>query len=524
MNSESIKRTGFIKSKSIDTPIDLLNSQGRIPPQAVDLEEVVLGALMLEKEAVNAVIDILTPEVFYKEAHQLIFAAIKDLFTKSEPIDILTVTNHLKSTNDLDAVGGAYYISQLTNRVVSSANIEYHSHIILQKHIQRQLIQISSETIKDAYEDSADVFDLLDNAENKLFQISENNLRRNYDQMPDLVKLAIEDIEKAKNSGSQLRGVPSGYTELDRITQGWQKSDLIILAARPSMGKTAFALNMARNAAVDFNKPIAFFSLEMSSVQLVTRLISSETSLTADKLRTGRLEEYEWQQLNTKVTPLINAKIFIDDTPQLSVFDLRAKCRRLKQQHDIQMIFIDYLQLMTAKTEKNGNREQEISNISRSLKSLAKELNIPVLALSQLSRSVETRPGSKKPILSDLRESGAIEQDADMVLFIYRPEYYGLSEDEDHSSTKGKAVVSIAKHRNGKLGDVELRFVGQYARFEDLEQDYTKNFGGGNNFQSGQYSPNNNFNVPTQFTPNTNFGGQPGQQNERRIGSKMNEE
>ena len=524
MNSESIKRTGFIKSKSIDTPIDLLNSQGRIPPQAVDLEEVVLGALMLKKEAVNAVIDILTPEVFYKEAHQLIFAAIKDLFTKSEPIDILTVTNHLKSTNDLDAVGGAYYISQLTNRVVSSANIEYHSRIILQKHIQRQLIQISSETIKDAYEDSADVFDLLDNAENKLFQISENNLRRNYDQMPDLVKLAIEDIEKAKNSGSQLRGVPSGYTELDRITQGWQKSDLIILAARPSMGKTAFALNMARNAAVDFNKPIAFFSLEMSSVQLVTRLISSETSLTADKLRTGRLEEYEWQQLNTKVTPLINAKIFIDDTPQLSVFDLRAKCRRLKQQHDIQMIFIDYLQLMTAKTEKNGNREQEISNISRSLKSLAKELNIPVLALSQLSRSVETRPGSKKPILSDLRESGAIEQDADMVLFIYRPEYYGLSEDEDHSSTKGKAVVSIAKHRNGKLGDVELRFVGQYARFEDLEQDYTKNFGGGNNFQSGQYSPNNNFNVPTQFTPNTNFGGQSGQQNERRIGSKMNEE
>ena len=524
MNSESIKRTGFIKSKSIDTPIDLLNSQGRIPPQAVDLEEVVLGALMLEKEAVNAVIDILTPEVFYKEAHQLIFAAIKDLFTKSEPIDILTVTNHLKSTNDLDAVGGAYYISQLTNRVVSSANIEYHSRIILQKHIQRQLIQISSETIKDAYEDSADVFDLLDNAENKLFQISENNLRRNYDQMPDLVKLAIEDIEKAKNSGSQLRGVPSGYTELDRITQGWQKSDLIILAARPSMGKTAFALNMARNAAVDFDKPIAFFSLEMSSVQLVTRLISSETSLTADKLRTGRLEEYEWQQLNTKVTPLINAKIFIDDTPQLSVFDLRAKCRRLKQQHDIQMIFIDYLQLMTAKTEKNGNREQEISNISRSLKSLAKELNIPVLALSQLSRSVETRPGSKKPILSDLRESGAIEQDADMVLFIYRPEYYGLSEDEDHSSTKGKAVVSIAKHRNGKLGDVELRFVGQYARFEDLEQDYTKNFGGGNNFQSGQYSPNNNFNVPTQFTPNTNFGGQSGQQNERRIGSKMNEE
>ena len=358
MNNESIKKSGFVRSQAAATGVDVLNSQGRIPPQAVDLEEVVLGALMLEKEAVNAVIDILSPEVFYKEAHQIIFAAIKDLFTKSEPVDILTVTNHLKSTGDLEAVGGPYYISQLTNRVVSSANIEYHSRIILQKYIQRQLIQISSETIKDAYEDSADVFDLLDTAENKLFQISENNLRRNYDQMPDLVKLAIDDIEKAKNAGSALRGVPSGYTELDRITQGWQKSDLIILAARPSMGKTAFALNMARNAAVDFNKPIAFFSLEMSSVQLVTRLISSETSLTADKLRSGQLAEYEWQQLNTKVSPLINAKLFIDDTPQLSVFDLRAKCRRLKKQHDIQMILIDYLQIMTAKTEKNGNREQ----------------------------------------------------------------------------------------------------------------------------------------------------------------------
>ena len=512
MNNESIKKSGFLKSQAASVSADFLNNQGRIPPQAVDLEEVVLGALMLEKEAVNAVIDILSPEVFYKEAHQMIFAAIKDLFTKSEPIDILTVTNHLKSTGDLEAVGGPYYISQLTNRVVSSANIEYHSRIILQKYIQRQLIQISSETIKDAYEDSADVFDLLDSAENKLFQISENNLRRNYDQMPDLVKLAIDDIEKAKNAGSELRGVPSGYPELDRVTQGGQKSDRIILAARPGMGKTAFALNMARNAAVDFNKPIAFFSLEMSSVQLVTRLISSETSLTADKLRSGQLAEYEWQQLNTKVSPLINAKLYIDDTPQLSVFDLRAKCRRLKQQHDIQMVFIDYLQLMTAKTEKNGNREQEISNISRSLKSLAKELNIPVLALSQLSRSVESRPGSKKPILSDLRESGAIEQDADMVIFIYRPEYYGLSEDEDHSSTKGKAVINIAKHRNGKLGDVELRFVGQYARFEDPEPDYANSFGnensGGNNDQPAQFAPNANFNAP----------------NERRIGSKMNED
>ncbi len=507
MNKEGIKKSGIVKSQAAIGASELFDSQGRIPPQAVDLEEVVLGALMLEKEAVNAVIDILSPEVFYKEAHQIIFEAIKDLFTKSEPIDILTVTNHLRSTGDLEAVGGAYYISQLTNRVVSSANIEYHSRIILQKYIQRKLIQISSETIKNAYEDSADVFDLLDSAENKLFQISENNLRRNYDEMPDLVQLAIDDIQKAREAGSTLRGVPSGYTELDRITQGWQKSDLIILAARPSMGKTAFALNMARNAAVDFQKPIAFFSLEMSSVQLVTRLISSETSLTADKLRTGQLAEYEWQQLNTKVSPLVNAKLFIDDTPQLSVFDLRAKCRRLKQQHDIQMVFIDYLQLMTAKTEKNGNREQEISNISRSLKSLAKELNIPVLALSQLSRSVETRPGSKKPILSDLRESGAIEQDADMVLFIYRPDYYGLQEDENHESTKGKAVISIAKHRNGKLGEVELRFVGQYARFEDLETSFMNNTEVDSN-ETSQLKPNTSFDMP----------------NERRFSSKINDD
>lgn len=500
MNNDNTNYTkaSFGRTRSANIPNEILANQGRVPPQAVDLEEVVLGAMMLEKGAVNAVIDMLTPDVFYKESHKLIFTAIKDLFGKSEPIDILTVTNQLKSSGNLEVVGGPYYISQLTNRVVSSANIEYHARIILQKYIQRQLIVISSEIIKDAYEDTTDIFDLLDRAENKLFQISENNLKRSHDQMPDLVSMAIADIEKARNNGATLRGVPSGYTELDRITQGWQKSDLIILAARPSMGKTAFALNLARNAAVDFDKPIAFFSLEMSSVQLVTRLISTETMLTADKLRTGHLAEYEWQQLTTMVSPLVNSKIFIDDTAQLSIFDLRAKCRRLKQQHDIQMIFIDYLQLMTAKGEKNGTREQEISTISRSLKSLAKELNVPVLALSQLSRSVETRPGSKKPILSDLRESGAIEQDADMVLFIYRPEYYGLTEDEGGGDAKGKAVISIAKHRNGKLGDVTLKFVGQYAKFEDIVETYGGNSGGdANSNGNGGLMPNNNF---EQFT------------------------
>ena len=471
-------------------------NQGRIPPQATDLEEVVLGALMLEKEAVNEVIDILSPEAFYLDKHQKIFAAIKSLFGKSEPIDIMTVTNELKQRGELELVGGAYYISKLTNRVVSAANIEYHARIIMQKHIQRQLILISSDMIHDAFEDTTDVFDLLDKAENNLFQISENNLRRSYDSMQDLVSKAITEIQKAKNADDKLRGVPSGYTELDRITQGWQKSDLIILAARPSMGKTAFALNLARNAAVNFNRPIAFFSLEMSSVQLVTRLISTETSLTADKLRSGDLAEYEWQQLNTKVTPLTEAPIFIDDTPQLSIFELRAKCRRLKQQHDIQMVFIDYLQLMTAKGDKGLNREQEISTISRSLKSLAKELEIPVLALSQLSRSVEQRPGSKKPILSDLRESGAIEQDADMVMFIYRPEYYKEGVDSE-DKPKGYTIIDIAKHRNGKLGEVELKFVGQYARFEEFDQGFDNS-----NFTS--IGPNNQFDQPQVYSSKMN--------------------
>ena len=475
----------------------ILASQGRIPPQATDLEEVVLGALMLEKDAVNQVIDILTPDAFYLDKHQKIFAAIKSLFGKSEPIDILTVTNELRFTGELEMVGGAYYISKLTNRVVSSANIEYHARIIMQKHIQRQLIEISSQMIHEAFEDTTDVFDLLDKAENNLFQISENNLRRSYDTMQDLVSKAIKEIQDAKDADQKLRGVPSGYTALDQITQGWQKSDLIILAARPSMGKTAFALNLARNAAVQFHRPIAFFSLEMSSVQLVTRLISTETSLTADKLRSGDLAEHEWTQLNTLVTPLIEAPIYIDDTPQLSIFELRAKCRRLHQQYGIQMVFIDYLQLMTTKGENRGNREQEISTISRSLKSLAKELQIPVLALSQLSRSVEQRPGSKKPILSDLRESGAIEQDADMVMFIYRPEYYKDSA-EAEDKPKGYTIIDIAKHRNGKLGEVELKFVGQYARFEDLDQSF-----------SNGYDP---------ITPNNDFN------NSMVVGSKMNNE
>lgn len=473
-------KTTSKKSPAASKPTALTNNffeHGKVPPQAIDLEEAVLGAMMLEQDAVTAVIDILKPEVFYKEAHQRIFNAIHQLFSKSEPVDILSVTNQLKSDGELEIVGGPYYITMLTSRIASASNVEYHARILLQKHIQRELIKISSEIIKDAFEDTTDVFDLLDRAEQGLFNVSESNLRRGFEGMPGLVRQAIDEIENAKNSDTHMSGVPSNFTGLDRITNGWQRSDLIILAARPAMGKTAFALSLARNIAVQSKKPVALFSLEMSAVQLVTRLISSESELPAGKLKKGDLLDHEWTQLNSKITNLVDAKIFIDDTPALSIFELRAKCRRLKQQHDIQMVFVDYLQLMTTGGESRGNREQEISTISRALKSLAKELNIPVLALSQLSRAVENRPGnSKKPILSDLRESGAIEQDADIVMFIYRAEYYGFDMLDDETPSQGMAEIIVAKHRNGPTGEVKLRFVDKFARFED----YTPNTGGEN--------------------------------------------
>ncbi len=457
------------KNKKVFFSLDY-SDHGRVPPQAIDLEEAVLGAIMLEQNALTNVVDILKPEVFYKEGHQKIFAVIHELFSTAQPVDILTVTEALKKKGELDMVGGAYTISMLTNRVASSANVEYHARILLQKHLQRELIRISSEIIKDSYEDSTDVFDILDKAEKELFAVSETNLRRSYDDMHSLVKEAVKQIEGAKDQEGHITGIPSGFSDLDRVTAGWQKSDLVILAARPGMGKTAFILSMARNMAVDFKKPIAVFSLEMSGVQLVTRLIASESELAADKLRRGQLEQYEWEQLNARLGSLTDAPLFIDDTPALSIFELRAKCRRLKAQHDIQLVVVDYLQLMTSGSDNHrGNREQEISNISRSMKSLAKELDIPVVAISQLSRAVETRGGSKRPILSDLRESGAIEQDADMVLFLYRPEYYQITEDEQGNSTEGLAQLIIAKHRNGALKDISLRFIQNFAKFTEYE-------------------------------------------------------
>lgn len=444
---------------------------GKIPPQAIELEEAVLGALMLERNALTSVIDILHQECFYKDANQKIFNVIHELFHANQPIDILTVTHALKKKSELEIVGGAYYITQLTGRIASAANIEFHARIILQKYIQRELIRISGETIKDAYDDTEDVLTLLDKAEKNLFEISQGNIKRGFADMQSLVSHAMKEIESAANQTSGITGVPSGFTELDRVTSGWQKSDLIIIAARPGMGKTAFVLSMARNAAVQFKRPVAFFSLEMSSVQLVNRLISSETEIVGDKIRKGQLANHEWEQLNARIKPLTDAPLYIDDTPAISIFDLRAKCRRLVAEKNISMIIIDYLQLMISGTDqRSGNREQEISTISRSLKAIAKELSIPVIALSQLSRAVETRPGgSKRPQLSDLRESGAIEQDADLVVFLYRAEYYGLEEDENQQSTKGMAEVIVAKNRNGALKTVNLRFVGHLTKFSDFD-------------------------------------------------------
>ena len=445
---------------------------GKVPPQAKDLEEAVLGAIMLEKSAFDTVIEILKPECFYVDGHQRIYKAMQGLAQKSQPIDILTVVEELKMREELDIVGGPYYVTKLTNAVVSAANIEAHSRIILQKFIQRELIRISGEIIGDAYEDSTDVFDLLDDAESKLFEITNNHLRKNFDSIDTVLVKTIQRIEDLRHKNEDISGVPSGFASLDRITYGWQPTDLIILAARPSVGKTAFALNLARSAALHPTKPtpVVFFSLEMSASQLVQRILSAESEIWLEKIARGKLEEHEMKQLYAKgIQRLAQAPIFIDDTAALNIFELRAKCRRLKNKHNVGLIIIDYLQLMSGTGEnRNSNREQEISRISRDLKGLAKELQVPIIALSQLSREVEKRKeGNKMPQLSDLRESGAIEQDADMVMFLYRPEYYDITANEFGESNKGETHLRIAKHRNGSLENIKLKALLHIQKFID---------------------------------------------------------
>ena len=440
-------------------------STGRVPPQALDVEMSVLGAMLLEKEAISRALEVLDEEAFYKPAHVEIFKAIISLFERNEAADSITVVEELRRAGKLDMVGGPVAIADLTMRVTSAANVEYHAKIVLEKALLRNLISTSSEITSRAFNEQDDALDLLDEAENKIFQISEKRMKKTFTAMKDAVFSTMEMLESIHGKHSGVTGVPSGFTVLDQMTGGFQNSDMIIVAARPSMGKTAFVLSLSRNAAVDHDCPIGFFSLEMSAQQLVMRLICAEARVDAQSVRTGRLPEDQWRNLSTRIGKLYSAKIFIDDTPALSILELRAKARRLKAEHNIRMIIIDYLQLMSG-PKSAQSREQEISQISRSLKALAKELNIPVIALSQLNRAVETA-SDKRPMLSNLRESGAIEQDADVVLFIHRPEKFGLTRD-DGSSAEGIAEIIVGKQRNGPTGDVELAFINQYARFENL--------------------------------------------------------
>jgi replicative DNA helicase len=502
-----------------------LSPTGKLPPQRLEMEAAVLGALMLEKDALTTVVDILKAHSFYKDGHQRIYKAISNLFDKSEPIDQLTVVQELREMGELEAAGGVAYVAGLTMHINSAANIEAHARVILEAAIKRELIRTATDILRDAYEETTDVFELLDSTEKNIFQVSEDNMRKGVDSMQDLMVKAIKELEEKKHQKDGLTGVPTGFSALDRVTSGWQPSDLVIIAARPGMGKTAFVVSAMRNAAVDFKKPVAIFSLEMSSLQLVNRLISAEAELDSEKIKKGNLADYEWAQLNHKISALSSAPIFIDDTPALSIRELRAKCRRLKSQHDIQLIIIDYLQLMSGGEagRPGGNREQEIASISRALKGIAKELNIPVIALSQLSRSVETRGGDKKPQLSDLRESGSIEQDADMVIFLYRPEYYKITEDEMGNPTQGMGEVIIAKHRNGSLETVQLKFIGRFTKFADLDG---FDSGGEGGFGDASYSPNS---FPTSnFDSEAGAGAAPGgasfgAPNTIRMGSRMND-
>lgn len=448
---------------------ELSISQGKMPPNAIDFERLVIGTFLIDKKGLDYSIDLLKPEVFYDPRHQVIFTAILKIYENNQPVDLLTVIQELKRTEKLSLAGGDQYIIDLSSAVSSSAHIEYHVRVILEKFILRSLINVSANVIDNSYKESTDVFELLDKAEQSFFEITNGTIKKGFDTANSLVKEAIDKIRNLKDMEG-LSGVPSGFKDVDSVTGGWQNSDLIIIAARPAMGKTAFLLSMARNIAIEHKTPLAIFSLEMASVQLITRMIASETGISAEQLRNGKMSDEEWKRLFSNVSELENAPLYIDETPALSVFDFRAKCRRLVMQHGVKIIMVDYLQLMTANNGNKavGNREQEIATISRSLKAIAKELNVPVIALSQLSRSVETRT-NKRPVLSDLRESGAIEQDADIVSFLYRPEYYKLDLWEDETPCKNQAELIVAKHRNGSISDVRMSFYSSLAKFSDLD-------------------------------------------------------
>ena len=450
-------------------PID--NTYGHLQPQALEVEKAVLGALMIDKDAYAIVCELLYPESFYEPRNQKIYTAIRDLSIAEKPVDIMTVTDQLAKMGELENVGGPVYITELSARVSSSANIEYHAHIIAQKSLARQLISFSSDIETKAFDETIDVDELMQHAEGALFELSQKNRKKGYTQIDPVITQAVMVIQEAAKNKNGMTGIPSGYHDLDDKTSGWQDSDLVIIAGRPAMGKTAFALSMAKNIATDYKVPIAFFSLEMSNQQLVNRLLSNVCEIEGKIILNGQLQPDEWERLDKRVNKLLGAPLYVDDTAGLSVFELRTKARRLVREHGVKIIMIDYLQLMNANGMRFTSRQEEVSTISRSLKGLAKELNIPVIALSQLNRGVESREGldGKRPQLSDLRESGAIEQDADMVLFVHRPEYYHIYQDDNGHDLHGMAQIIIAKHRKGATGDVLLTFRGEYTRFENPE-------------------------------------------------------
>ena len=456
--------------KSIDN-----TTYAHLQPQALEVERAVLGALMNDRDAYAVVCEILSPESFYEQRNQLVYSAIRDLSLAEKPVDVLTVTDELEHQGNLDKVGGAIYIADLSNKVASSANIEYHARIIAHKFLARQLISFASDIETKAFDGAMDIDDLMQEAEGSLFELSRRNMKKDYTQIDPVISNAVEVIQKAAANKDGLTGVPTGYHKLDNITSGWQASDLVIIAGRPAMGKTSFALSMAKNIAADYKVPMAFFSLEMSNVQLVNRLISNCCEIQGSKILNGQLKPDEWERLDKRLNNLIGSPLYVDDTPGLSVFELRTKARRLVRDHGVKIIMIDYLQLMNANGMRFSSRQEEVSTISRSLKQIAKELDIPILALSQLNRGVESREGleGKRPQLSDLRESGAIEQDADMVLFVHRPEYYHIYQDENGRDLHGMAQIIIAKHRKGATGDVLLNFRGEFTRFENPEDSNT---------------------------------------------------
>lgn len=445
------KKTNSAKGtrKRAVAPID--TSFGHLQPQALDIERVVLGALMIDSDAFTVVSELIRPETFYDPRHQKIYGAIQSLNLHEKPVDIMTVAEELKRSGELEEVGGPAYIVELSSHVASSAHIEYHGRILAQKFLARQLIQFASMIETSAFDETVDVDELMQKAEGSLFELSQKNMAQEYTQIDPIVKQAHELLLKAANNQESggLTGISTGFTQLDKITAGWQPSDLVIIAGRPAMGKTSFALSLAKNIAIDNRVPVAFFSLEMNNVQLVNRLLSNVCSISGSKILSGQLDPSDWERFDNNLRKMDGAPIYVDDTPGLSVFELRTKARRLVREHGIKVLMVDYLQLMNANGMRFNSRQEEVSTISRSLKGLAKELNIPVLALSQLNRTVEQRDGieGKRPQLSDLRESGAIEQDADLVLFVHRPEYYRIFQDEKGNDLHGKAQIIIAKHR-----------------------------------------------------------------------------